>query len=559
LSEYDLSILAPGPTGLLDPRQSIGMQFGTGPHASWKTATPYTLVYYIGSQRYTEYLPADGDHNVPRVWQGSVAASDAGNVRLHDVVGDRWLIAAIVHLQIGVTPTTRVYAVHQAAWNDLVSANEAVKLEYEYEPGKWRRAQRSTVQRLCGTDCVTSTPFMHRVYGCTGTQAYPNPPGHCVGGLGRPAIMGMAVDPTASDHIFAIGHDTGNPGSHAVLIRINLTTQLIAQLYGFGDSVYSYLTPQNLMVHQPLDERFRSCGLCVGKHNGVDGVYFTIGSEHRVRWLPTAGGAPISIAGTGEDNIGGLAGYGGYSGDGGPATSARLGFAMDLAISNDGTKLYLCDTGNAAVRQVDLASGIITTIIGGKPDYANFIYNTNQGNGGLGTAAALTWPCCIYVHPLTNQLYVAQWPYGTIRVWDPTTHIITQVAGPPEPYVPNFGPQGLLPNWLYFPDGTVTNQMSCCAVSGMALDTCGNLLFVDSAFRVIRTIVCGRVRTLAGDATNQMPLTEVVPGETVLGTSRSSGGFQACCPVPSKGGVYVAQWRLGYPGIIMDPAIFLVR
>jgi sugar lactone lactonase YvrE len=59
------------------------------------------------------------------------------------------------------------------------------------------------------------------------------------------------------------------------------------------------------------------------------------------------------IAGTGEQ---------GYSGDGGPATSARLAGPKGLALS--GRNLYLADTESHTVRRVDLDSGLITTVLG---------------------------------------------------------------------------------------------------------------------------------------------------------------------------------------------------
>jgi sugar lactone lactonase YvrE len=59
------------------------------------------------------------------------------------------------------------------------------------------------------------------------------------------------------------------------------------------------------------------------------------------------------LAGTGEQ---------GYSGDGGPAREARLAGPKGLALS--GRSLYLADTESHTIRRVDLARGIITTVLG---------------------------------------------------------------------------------------------------------------------------------------------------------------------------------------------------
>jgi DNA-binding beta-propeller fold protein YncE len=59
------------------------------------------------------------------------------------------------------------------------------------------------------------------------------------------------------------------------------------------------------------------------------------------------------VAGTGEQ---------GYSGDGGPARLARLGGPKGLAWWRDA--LYVADTENHVIRQIDLKTGVIRTILG---------------------------------------------------------------------------------------------------------------------------------------------------------------------------------------------------
>jgi len=72
----------------------------------------------------------------------------------------------------------------------------------------------------------------------------------------------------------------------------------------------------------------------------------------------------------------------GFSGDGGPATSARISEAFGLALDGAGN-LLLTDTANARVRRVDAASGIITTIAG----TGNLVAS---GDGGPAIAAGLS-------------------------------------------------------------------------------------------------------------------------------------------------------------------------
>ena len=59
------------------------------------------------------------------------------------------------------------------------------------------------------------------------------------------------------------------------------------------------------------------------------------------------------IAGTGEQ---------GYAGDGGPALAAKLGGPKGLAYASG--QLYVADTENHVIRQIDLTSGLISTALG---------------------------------------------------------------------------------------------------------------------------------------------------------------------------------------------------
>jgi hypothetical protein len=70
--------------------------------------------------------------------------------------------------------------------------------------------------------------------------------------------------------------------------------------------------------------------------------------------VPNDDGTVITIAGTGQP---------GFSGDGGPASSATFDQPMDLAVTPDG-RLLIADTNNHRIRSIDLATGIITTIAG---------------------------------------------------------------------------------------------------------------------------------------------------------------------------------------------------
>lgn len=74
---------------------------------------------------------------------------------------------------------------------------------------------------------------------------------------------------------------------------------------------------------------------------------------------------------------------GGYSGDGGPATSARLNHPNGVAVDSQGN-VYIAEHGNARIRRVD-PTGVITTFAGGNG------YGTS-GDGGRAVDAGLHGP-----------------------------------------------------------------------------------------------------------------------------------------------------------------------
>ena len=71
----------------------------------------------------------------------------------------------------------------------------------------------------------------------------------------------------------------------------------------------------------------------------------------------------------------------GYSGDNGPATAAELNSPMGVAVDAAGD-LFIADDGDNRIREVNLATGMITTVAGnGTAGYS--------GDNGPATAAEL--------------------------------------------------------------------------------------------------------------------------------------------------------------------------
>lgn len=106
-------------------------------------------------------------------------------------------------------------------------------------------------------------------------------------------------------------------------------------------------------------------------------LYVLDNLNHRIRKIGVSG-IVTTIAGSGP--IG--SGAGSFSGDGGPATNARLNAPSSIAIDHN-RSLYIMDNNNHRIRKID-TNGIITTIAGtGTGGYA--------GDGGAATAAEINY------------------------------------------------------------------------------------------------------------------------------------------------------------------------
>jgi len=115
-------------------------------------------------------------------------------------------------------------------------------------------------------------------------------------------------------------------------------------------------------------------------------IYCTGPGGYTVRKVDTHG-TITTVAGTGEA---------GFSGDGGPATKAKLDVPIAVAVDREGN-LYITDESNYRIRKVD-KDGIIHTIAGtGKKGYS--------GDGGPATEAALDDPVGIAVDGEANVFF----------------------------------------------------------------------------------------------------------------------------------------------------------
>jgi hypothetical protein len=167
-------------------------------------------------------------------------------------------------------------------------------------------------------------------------------------------------------------------------------------------------------------------------------------------------------------------------GDGGPATSAKLGSPEGLTVDSDGN-LYIADTMNNRVRRVT-PDGTITTVAGTGLTLRSF--GAVLGDGGLATQAVVDSPSAVVVDPDGN-LYIADRGNSRIRKVS-TDGIITIVAGTGVPgYSGDGGPATSA--MLYYP-------------WGLGIDGSGTIYISDTYNSRIRIITPdGNINTIAGN------------------------------------------------------------
>ncbi len=215
--------------------------------------------------------------------------------------------------------------------------------------------------------------------------------------------------------------------------------------------------------------------------DGAGNLYIADGQNNVVRKVDTYG------------NISTVAGNGtaGYTGDGGPATSAELWFPFGLSMDSGGN-LYIADIGNSVIRRVDI-NGIITTVAGN----GSFGYT---GDNGSALSAQLANPVGVMADNLGN-LYIADTFNNVIRKVN-AYGIITTVAG--NGYGAGSG------GWMsgtaqggYSGDGGPATQAELFSPFGISMDAAGNLYIADSQNSVVREVsTAGMISTVAGECPN---------------------------------------------------------
>jgi len=190
-----------------------------------------------------------------------------------------------------------------------------------------------------------------------------------------------------------------------------------------------------------------------------DNLYIADESNHRIRKVEATTGVISTVAGDGT---------GGFSGDGGPATSASLNLPYGVALDSQ-DNLYIADSGNDRIRKVDATTGLISTVAGNGT-------RSFSGDGGPATLASLNNPHRVAVDSQGN-LFIADLANDRIRKVAASTGLISTVAGD--------GIRG------FSGDGGPATQASLSVPNGIAIDNSDTLFISDTDNHRIRQVAGG--------------------------------------------------------------------
>lgn len=271
----------------------------------------------------------------------------------------------------------------------------------DYSGNRIRKINRSTnqVTTLAGNGTMGSTDGV----GTSAKFSYPS---------------GLAI--SSNGQILYIA-DNGN----SLIRKLDLSNNSVTTIAGDGNFSHSDNTNAlQASFNQPTDLALRG-----------DTVLFISDTEnHVIRKFNLVTNAVTTVVG--------YVGVGGFLD--GIGTSAAVKNPAGLAISQDGSMLYLADNGNNMIRKIEISNYNTMVIAGsGSPAYSD---NAN------GLLASFYAPQGVAVDPLTDALYVTDTYNHRIRKVDLMTSQVSTIAGdgsvPPASVFAN-NMNGLLAKFFY--------------------------------------------------------------------------------------------------------------
>jgi len=329
------------------------------------------------------------------------------------------------------------------------------------------------IREVAGPNNRSLTPgYIYRVAG-TGAKAYGGD-----GGVATNASLATPQSVFVDENGNVVIADMDNHRVRQVA-GTNAGTMTAGNMYTLaGNGFVAYSGDGGAATGATLNQPY---GMAI---DGLGNLYIADTFNQVIREVSASDGKISTIAGTGTF---------GYSGDGGPATQAKLNFPYRVTVDHSGN-LFIADASNCVIRRVAAGTGVITTVAG------NGICAFN-GDNLPATSAALNDPYGLIVDDAGN-LYIADSANFRIREVPATTSgnmtagYMYTIAG--TNYAPTIGDNGPATSaMLYFP-------------LGIAMDKDGNLFIADTYHGRIRevaaktngTMAAGYIYTVAGNGTS---------------------------------------------------------
>ncbi len=270
--------------------------------------------------------------------------------------------------------------------------------------------------------------------------------------------------------------------------------------------------------------------------DGLGNLYIADSSHNRIRIV--CSGTAVTIPGVtcGQKNfiytVAGTTGSVGYSGDGQVSTSASVTLNTPSGVATDGAgNLYIADTGNNAIREIAVSTGIITTIAG----------NGGQGfsgDGGAATAAELNQPSGVAVDVFGNVLFTDTENARVRAVCAAANSTVLGVscaAAGDIVTIAGIGASSVLG------DGGQATAAALSSPFTLNFDASGNLYIADSGNNRIRAICAATGNSIFGKACAAAGVISTVAGDGTKGFLGDGGAATAA--------------ELNSPsGLVLDPA-----
>jgi sugar lactone lactonase YvrE len=300
-----------------------------------------------------------------------------------------------------------------------------------------------------------------------------------VAGNPYPITISGAADPD-----YTISYVAGSLTVTAVPTTISMTASPVA--IGYGQSVTLTATVASTAAPSEGTVTFTSGTTTLGTAPVTAGVAtlsvssLTAGTDKlNASYVDSSGNFAASATG----NIITVAGTGtaGFSGDNGQATATELDAPSGVAVDSAGN-VYIADTSDNRVREINHLTGVITTVAGtGVAGY--------RGDNGQATAAELHTPDGLALDSAGN-LYITDYFNSRIREVNHVTGVITTVAG-----------NGSL-GWSG--DNGPATAAGLEFPKAIAIDSAGDIFIADWADQRIREVngATGVITTIAGNGTS---------------------------------------------------------